>query len=290
MRVLQPIGEEDFKTLSKLGLKSTEAKVYLALVKNGPSNAREIAQNSNVARPDIYRTVSQLQNIGLVEKIVAKPQTFNAIPLSEALAILFQKREKENEELIEKTGILLKKYNTLQRNATREKANQFILIPQKETLIRERARAINNTKEKVCVMIPQKNLLQVLTNSFELLSNATQRKVCFQINTEETENKTKLKKLIGSLGKSPYFEVRERTPPPLPANFSIYDGKEMRLSTSSKSGYAEAPDIWTNNLDIIELALTSFKTKWETATPLKTQQKPTRRKEREESTIKKQTK
>jgi hypothetical protein len=41
------------------------------------------------------------------------------------------------------------------------------------------------------------------------------------------------------------------------------------LSTSARSGVAEAPDIWSNNPDIVELAMDYFKMKWAKAKPLK---------------------
>ena len=253
--------------------------MYLALVKSGPSKAPEIAKVSNVARPDVYRTISRLQDMGLVKKIVSSPNEFSAIPIFDALSMLFQRRRKEQAELTEKVDILLEKYNALQKNASKEKLNQFILIPEKETLIRERIRAMDNAKEKILLMIPLKKLGPVLTNSFESFSKAIERKVSFQIITEKTENEIELKKLLEGLDKSDYFEVRT-VPPPLPANFGIYDGKEIRLSTSSKSGYAGAPDIWSNNSDIIELAQDYFKIKWTTATPTKTQKKPEKGKKR----------
>ena len=116
--------------------------MYLALVKSGSSRAPEIAKVSGVARPDVYRTISRLQDMGLVKKIVSSPNEFRAIPIFDALSMLLQRRENEQAELTEKTDILLEKYNALQKNASKEKLNQFILIPEKETLIRERTQSI----------------------------------------------------------------------------------------------------------------------------------------------------
>jgi sugar-specific transcriptional regulator TrmB len=209
----------------------------------------------------------------LAEKIVSSPNKFSAIPICDALAILFQKRKNELTELNKKTGILLEKYSDLQKNAleektAKEKVCQFVLIPDKEPLIRERDKALNNAKQKILIMIPLKKLNPVLTHSFESFNQAIERKVSFQIITEQTENKIKIQKLFEGLEESVFFEVRS-VPPPIPANFAVYDGKEIRLSTSSKSEFAGAPDIWSNNSDIIEFAQDYFKMKWATATPTK---------------------
>jgi sugar-specific transcriptional regulator TrmB len=55
--------DEDIETLKKLGLNGVQAKAYLTLLKIGPSKANEIAKASNVARPDIYRTIIKLQEV-----------------------------------------------------------------------------------------------------------------------------------------------------------------------------------------------------------------------------------
>ena len=185
-----------------MGLTGTEARVYLALVKSGPSKAPEIAKVSDVARPDVYRTISRLQDMGLVKKIVSSPNEFSAIPIFDALSMLLQRRRKDQAELAEKADILIEKYNAFEKNASKEKLNQFILIPEKETLIRERIKAVDNAKEKILFMIPLKKLGPVLTNFFESFNKAIERKVSFQIITEKTENEIELKKLFEGLDKS----------------------------------------------------------------------------------------
>jgi sugar-specific transcriptional regulator TrmB len=260
--------DEDTQTLSKLGLTNAEARVYLALVKNGPSKAPDAAKDSEVARPDVYRTISKLQELGLVERIVSSPNEYRAIPIFDALSILFQRREKEHTELTEKVDILLEKYNALQKNVSKEKSNQFILIPEKETLIHERRKAMENAKQEIIIMIPLKKLGPAISNSPEAFSNPLDRKVNIRIITEKPEDEAIIDKVIAGLHKNHYFEIRT-LPPPIPANFGIYDTKEILLSTSSKSVFAGAPDIWSNNPDIIELALDYFNIKWAIATPKK---------------------
>src|SRR5208283_3941904 len=179
-------------------------------------------------------TILRLQDLGLVKKIVSTPNEYSAIPIFDALSMLLQRRRKDQAELAEKADSLIKKYNAFEKNVSKEKLNQFILIPEKEMLIRERAKALDNAKEKILLMIPLKKLDPVLTNSFESFNKAIERKVSFQIITETNENIIELKKLLEGLDKTDYFEVRT-IPPPIPANFAVYDGKEMRLSTSSKS-------------------------------------------------------
>ena len=78
-KTLEPL-KEDHQTLIDLGLTLLQAKVYLALVQSGTLKVGTIAQVSKVARPDVYRTLQKLQDLGLIEKIITKPILFRATP------------------------------------------------------------------------------------------------------------------------------------------------------------------------------------------------------------------
>jgi sugar-specific transcriptional regulator TrmB len=45
----------------------------------------EIAENSKVARPDVYPTLRRLRELGLVENLIKTPPEYRAVPLKEGL-------------------------------------------------------------------------------------------------------------------------------------------------------------------------------------------------------------
>ena len=59
--------EENIKTLIDLGLTGAQAKIYIALLYLGPTSTKEISRASKVARPDVYRALTELQESGIVE-------------------------------------------------------------------------------------------------------------------------------------------------------------------------------------------------------------------------------
>jgi sugar-specific transcriptional regulator TrmB len=85
------------KTLRELGLSLLQAKVYLALVKLGThSTVKAISICSKVARQDVYRTITELREFGLVEMVIGNPALFRAIPLQETVSILMEKKKPKN--------------------------------------------------------------------------------------------------------------------------------------------------------------------------------------------------
>lgn len=83
-------------TLSDLGLTTTQAKVYLTLVKSESSTIETISNLSKVARTDLYRITHELEKKGLVERILANPTQFKPIPLAECLPVLLQRKNQES--------------------------------------------------------------------------------------------------------------------------------------------------------------------------------------------------
>ena len=81
------------KTLRELGLTLSQARVYLALVRLGKhSTVKAVSVFSKVARQDVYRTLTELRELSLVEMVIGNPALFMAIPLQETIAIMVERK------------------------------------------------------------------------------------------------------------------------------------------------------------------------------------------------------
>lgn len=268
--------DEDIETLTKLGLNGVQARAYLTLLRIGPSKAKEVAKASNIARPDIYRTITKLHELSLVEKIIATPAKFKALPITEAMNMLFRRKEMENSKLRKNAASLVSRYKENGENTTavRKERNQFILIPKKEPIVVNTKSLAETTQESICYVIPLKKLLPLMINYSEIFHHAIERKVKIMIITEKNENEAYLMKSVNELNKSPFFELRMVTSP-ITVHFGVFDNQKILLSTSAKSQFSEAPAIFSNNPDIIDLAKNYFEIEWATAIETKTKRPAT---------------
>ena len=66
--------------MKSLGFTATDAKAYLALVKNSPATGYELATRSGVPRSAIYGVLKRLEALGLVNPIQDKPVRY--VPLA----------------------------------------------------------------------------------------------------------------------------------------------------------------------------------------------------------------
>ncbi|MCW4018124.1 MAG: hypothetical protein NWF00_05535 [Candidatus Bathyarchaeota archaeon] len=264
--------DEDIKTLKKLGLNGVQARAYLTLLRIGPSKANEIAKAANVARPDIYRTIVKLQELSLVEKIIATPIKFKAVPIAEAISMLFRRRESENDRIKKNTIGLVERYKEMEKPEAPKDADLFVLIPKKEPIMTNMKNLVETTKTNIRYVIPLKKLLPLIINYSEIFYKAVERKAKIMIITEKPENGY-LNERIDKFNKNNAFELRVVTSP-LTVHFGIFDNQKILLSTSAKSQFSEAPAIFSNNPDIVHLADNYFKTKWKEA--IKTNLNPQR--------------
>jgi sugar-specific transcriptional regulator TrmB len=248
-----------------LGLNGVQARAYLTLIRLGPAKAKEIARASSIARPDIYRTISKLQELGLVEKVIATPARFQAVPIADALVVLFRRRGMQSEMLRKNAAILQSRYREVEKSIIQKEkeGSQFVLIPKKEPVVLNIQKLAENAEKEICYMIPLKKLLPLVINYSDIFKNALERNVKLQIITEKPE-KGELLNVISELNKNPNFEIR-LVSSPLTVHFGLFDDCKILLSTSAKASFAESPSIYSNNPDVLELARSYFEIEWITA-------------------------
>lgn len=74
--------EEVVSKLSQLGLSEYEAKAYIALLKENPASAYEIAKNSGIPTSKIYEVIGRLESRGVIQPIHGESSKKLFIPLS----------------------------------------------------------------------------------------------------------------------------------------------------------------------------------------------------------------
>lgn len=261
MRVLQ---DEDVEALTSLGLTVLQAKVYLTLVKLGIATIKEISKTSGVARQDLYRITSELQEVGLVEKVIAAPTKFKAIELTEGVAILLQRVHKKELESRKKILKLIQRYKYQSATVqTQKKGAHFILVPEKEVLLRVR-KLIENTQTSVDVVTTLNRFQSGLIDFNEAHKKASKRGVKFRIITNKPEDENSLTEMVKTVAKNFAFEIRYINTSPLAA-IAIYDKKEMIIATSTTANINEVPILMSNNSSLIAIAQSYFDVMWVTA-------------------------
>jgi sugar-specific transcriptional regulator TrmB len=249
--------------LTELGLSSSQAKLFLMLAKSKSLTAKVISVVSSVSRPDVYRVMAELQEIGLVEKLIAVPEEFQAVSIEEAVSILLRRRIKKTEDLQRKGLDLVRSLNQKTEVEIAPKC-EFILIPNKQSGYLRSERALKATSKSIYFLVSPRRMLAWLNEYGSSLEALLAKGVICKMLFPKSEVDVKLKD-FASLRKFKSFELRISDKSPK-ASFTVWDEKEVLLITSVLDSAFPIATLWSNNAGLINLCLDYFDCLWEKAT------------------------
>lgn len=261
--------DEDIQILTSFGLTFLQAKVYLTLVRTPNSTIRKIAEKANIARQEAQRVTSELQSVGLVEKLLVNPTKFEPLPLNEAFTFLLERREKASLELKEKASMLLKNFANIQVESLDENAAQFVITSGKDAIIRKSRMVVDKTRES-CDIINGlwKNVGYASSLFKDQTLQALRRDVKMRVVAEKLPEEQSASEIYNHVYKLPVESrnfILRFVSSPLPVMLGIYDKKDLLVCTSPDKLLGDSPMLWTNNPALIMAVQTYFNGLWKQA-------------------------
>jgi sugar-specific transcriptional regulator TrmB len=258
--------QDNTQALLHLGLTTSEAKVYIALLRLATdSKGITIAKFADVPRQDVYRLLVELQQIGIVQKTIAKPATFRASSPEEAVDILLKKKlgdfsqlKSEADDFVRNAKNLFGSYNTL---TTFPCNDQFTLISEREALTYKARVLLEKIEISLNDVTPFSELIPWLTVLSKVLNNAMERGVKVRWITDNSEVLTPFPPYLKKHICSGCFQLRFISNAPN-AKMGIYDSKEIILGVHTDSGFACSPALWSNNKSLVSIAESHFEACW----------------------------
>ena len=253
------------EVLVNLGLTPVQARLYLALVESKATKISAISKISRVARPDIYRNLSRIQQLGLVEKIIKRPVEYRAISMNEGLLLLLERKTEEYKKVRAETRMLvdaakIKKVNKC-AYANQTEYPQFVLIPRR-VAIKKIKTAIEKAQQSLDFVLSWKKFLFGIANTFaESMEIVWAKNVKIRLITDRPLKSKTAKQLIAFYKKKPFCQIRF-TPHYPATNFLICDKKEMFILTHPKTDFLRTPALWSNNYSLIDMSQDYFETIW----------------------------
>ena len=260
------VEEELVQILTRLGLTISQVKVYLGLIGLKQASGKVTAKHSKMARQEVYRVLAELQEKGLVEKIIARPTEFKPVSIEDCLSILIASKKNEVSENQKKATILLRKFkkeNSNIKSQIQEEDSQFILIPERE-VIKKVKRKIENTRTTLDAITTFNGFRQFIHNVNDECEKALERGVKFRLIINKSDNENSLIHVTKSVPKNPLFNLRYINTSHRVA-LAIYDKKEVCISISATAAPNETPILMSNNPSLVEIVQSYFETSWLTA-------------------------
>jgi len=255
--------DDDTKTLMALGLTLVQAKTYLTLASAEALTIKEISKASKIPRTDLYRTMTDLKEFSLIEKIIGNPNKYKAAPIKQTIKQLIKNKKKETNEIAKKATKLANKLEKKTIKETQNTQNRFILIPSKRTPIKI-AEAINRSNKTIDLLVSIQRFSRGFDVFFEKLERSWKKKVKWRIILEIPPDKNYSYSNVKLCQKQSSCEIRF-LPSPINTATGIYDQKEVFIIENPKAGLADSPALWTDNKSLISLVKDYFEFLWITS-------------------------
>jgi HTH-type transcriptional regulator, sugar sensing transcriptional regulator len=256
------VKEECVEILMNLGLTSSQARIYLSLVKAGTSTVKEIASSSQVAREQVYLVLPTLLDLGVVEKILERPIKYRPVPLPDCFSSLILERKNQTNELENAMKTVIDKFNESNSVGKSSRSHQFVFVPSKRALFRRINKAVNDAESSISVFTSCRRLTQACDKFFDSLQDAWDRGVKGRaiINVPKHNQLS----FVEECWRSPWAELRFI--PEIPnAVFAIYDNKEAFTFPEPETNLSESPALWSNYPSFVRILKDHYKILWITA-------------------------
>ena len=123
--------ENVLKSLTDLGFKKTEAKIYFYLAKNGPRKAKDITYAIGITKQRLYPLLKELQKKSVINPTLARPTKFEAISYEKLLDLFAKTKMEEAKTLQQNKGKLLSDWKSINPQTN----NPVLLVGKKITKV-----------------------------------------------------------------------------------------------------------------------------------------------------------
>ena len=258
------IPEDSIEILVELGLTHTEAKAYVSLLFLNTATARNLHTVSNIARQNIYQLLSDLEEKGLIEKVIAKPTKFKPIPADQAISLLLQRKKEQNNQLRKRAVKHFRNFEIgCAKPAVLDKNAQFLLLSKSETSplghIDKLGKAVNNAKKSVVSLITLPIFMKAQLMDEDIWKKAVKRGVKLKFIIARRSNEKSEINLDPMLENTNNFEIRWTSSLPTAVVLLIDDNEIFcRIGTN-----IESPVLWSSSSQFVGMVKDYLKLKWQ---------------------------
>jgi sugar-specific transcriptional regulator TrmB len=256
------------EVLSNLGLTLSQAKVYLALVRKGPSKVTDIVQLSKICREHLYPLLKALEKIGLVERELGIITVYRASPLDGVLPMLVKSKQQEVSELETKAKVIMASYERKKQSAlvsSTKIEHEIIVTSNRERTLNKVKNCFESSNSQIDILHIWKRFLQFWNYYEETLINAMARGVRIRQLVELPADLNQANHFLDRKAfTNPMFELRFVAQ--AGGNFTLLDNEQLFVSTTKgKENLAQTPLLFSNYEGFLGIMKHYFQISWENA-------------------------
>jgi len=153
--------------LTRFRLSRNEVKVYLFLARHGAQRAQKIAESIEVQRTEAYKILRNLENKGVILRMLCRPTKFVAVPFERVLDREIEERRQRVNQLRRKKEDLLRLWVTLPKIDDEEGEKETLQIFEGKRQIEARvSELVKFTKKRISAVVNDRHLIWLYNATF----------------------------------------------------------------------------------------------------------------------------
>jgi len=270
--------ERVLKTLMDLGLTQSDAKVYIFLGKRGLQKGIDIARALKIRKQQIYRSLKNLENKGLVSATLDYPARYSAENFRKVIDLFIRAKMEEAQSLRQSKVSILQDWQSIAISENEDTSEKFTVIKGRNIIYSKIQQMIHQTKKHLSATTSVPNLARA--DQFGLIDGTFDQPIRdgiqlrFIIDLSEKNVQT-VKNLLRKTPKQlSYLKIRV---PDLGVRIFnrmiIRDEEEAMffINTDADSATADQDDLclWTNCRSLVYAFTGVFEDLWRNSTDIK---------------------
>jgi sugar-specific transcriptional regulator TrmB len=260
--------EGKIQTLTNLGLTVDQARLYLALLQCGPATARQLASASKIARPDIYRIIPTIEKQGMIEKLMTRPISYQAVPAVSVLPNMIKRKTTEQTLLIKETEELLADLRCNEAREFQGEETSSVMVYGKDGIVQRLKVSLARASISVCVVTSPERFSDAILEFADEYRKALKKGVKINIATEQPIQRKAALHIMQRFSKNSKFKVKFASSSQ-PAVVTVIDDKEAFITMAAEAPLPCAAALWSKNPSLVALARSYFESTWTNSVELK---------------------
>ena len=268
--------EKILKSLTNLGLKKAEAKVYFYLSKRGPKKANEIINALGITKQRLYPIIKNLQNKAIINATLDRPAKFSVVSLEKVLDSFAKAKIEEAKIIQQNKDKLLSDWQSIATPEIKDVSAKFTVIKGRNCVYSKIQQMIMETKSQFFAISNLSELFRVEQFGIldEIQNHPMKSEIQFHFITEVTKQNLKpIKNLMENL--NPRLKLKGRN---IDIGLSLFprifirDKKEILYFISTRTDQSEDREdyvcLFTNCLSLVKPFTGVFENLWNSSTDI----------------------
>jgi sugar-specific transcriptional regulator TrmB len=181
METVQPQYDNTWQGLCEyLGLSEYEAKVYVALVKAGCTNARTLSVLSGVPRTKVYSVIKKLISINLIVEIPEEPRRFSPVSPETAFKTYLKSYQNMVENLVSVVSSLDETFRKAKKDENLQRGELWVIIGRQQ-ILRKLREMLSKAKLTVDLVTNENGLVLLYREFSRFFDELVEREVKVRI-------------------------------------------------------------------------------------------------------------